>query len=220
MPSQNEIRKSRLLVVEGNHERDLFEAWLEALGREDIQVLPIGGKTLLMDNLRGLVKQAAFPQVMSLLIVRDADDNAEQAFRAACDGLTRAGLVAPRQPEAFIEEPNPADPIGRTVLKTGVFITPGSQRQGALEELLIQTAASDPLAPKASQLVVDAVALLGQPDAQRLPPPSHRRGKAQVHAFLATFEEPDKDPGKAALAGFWDFNHPALQPLLRMLEQL
>jgi hypothetical protein len=45
MGKSNEIRKSKLLLVEGNHERDVFEAWLGTLNKDDIQVMPIAGKT-------------------------------------------------------------------------------------------------------------------------------------------------------------------------------
>ena len=59
MDKKNEIQKTKLLLVEGNHEHDVFEAWLKDLKRNDIQIMPIAGKTRLRENLQSLVKQSA-----------------------------------------------------------------------------------------------------------------------------------------------------------------
>ena len=92
-------------------------------------------------------------------------------------------------------------------------------QNGALEELLLETVTADPLYTEAHSLIQTAVVTLSAPG-QRTPPPAHKLGKARVHAFLSTFEHPDRDQGKAALAGVWDFNHPALQPLLEIIRQM
>jgi hypothetical protein len=68
----NAIRQPKLLVVEGNHERDFFESWLITLGITNIQFMPIGGKTLLRDNLAGLVKQKPFLGICSMIQGRSA----------------------------------------------------------------------------------------------------------------------------------------------------
>jgi hypothetical protein len=210
MDKQNEIRKTKLLLVEGNHERDVFGAWLKALKLDDIQVMPIAGKTRLRDNLRLLVNQSAFPDVVSLVVVRDADDNPAAAFVSVRDALTNAGLTPPKQAWLLTDETTP---------HTGIVIVPRADRQGALEELLLATVADDPLAAPVRAFIESAVETLTQ-SGHRLPPPSHRRGKAEIHAFLATCEEPDRDPGKAALAGVWRFDHEALQALAGLLAAM
>jgi hypothetical protein len=177
---------------------------------EDIQVMPIGGKTLLRDNLVALVKQHMFPTVTSLVIVRDADDNPVSAFQSVRDALLNAQLPAPADPLTLTDGTLPA---------VGVAVVPAADRTGALEELLLDAAAADPLVASAQQFIADAVAVLNDMG-HRVAPPDHRRGKARVHAYLATFEEPDKDPGKAALAGVWDFNHAALTPILQVLQRM
>ncbi len=210
MPNPNTIALSKLLIVEGNHERDTFDAWFRALGINDIQILPIGGKTQLAENLAALVRQPNFPSVVSLVIVRDADDNPSRAFQSVADALRRVDLTSPAVAWAF-QNGTP---------RVAVIILPSADRTGALEELLIQTVENDPLHPAAIQLIEDTVGALSIDGAPRRPPPEHRRGKARLHAFLSTYEEPDRDPGKAALAGAWNFAHPALQPLLQILQQM
>lgn len=209
MSKSNTIQKTKLLIVEGNHERDFFEAWLRILGTQDIQVMPIGGKYLLRDNLTALVKQRLFPTVTSMVVVRDADDNPAGAFDSVCSALTSVGLTRPSQVYTF----TPGMPA------IAVVIVPGANRSGALEELLLETVDVDPVAVSAQTFITDTMALLAT-NGLRNPPPAHRYGKACTHAFLATFEEPDKDLGKAALSGVWNFQHGTLIPILQVLQQM
>jgi len=210
MPKENEVQLPKLIIVEGNHERDFFSAWLNHLHLADIQILPIGGKTRLAENLKPLVKQPKFNQVETLVIVRDADDNPVGAFQSVCSALLGVNLPVPVSPEQFIVQNN---------LKVAVVITPCNGRVGALEEILLDTADADPLYPTAIDFISNATIHLDQILARPAPPP-HKQGKAKIHAFLATFEEPDKDPGKAALAGVWNFDHPALSPIREIMEQM
>jgi hypothetical protein len=44
--------------------------------------------------------------------------------------------------------------------------------------------------------------------------------KAQAHAFLATLDKPDLRLGEAAVAGYWDFDHPAFDALKAFVAAL
>lgn len=127
LTKNNIIQKSKLLIVEGNHERDFFPAWLKWIGLDDIQVMPIGGKTKLPASLSALVKQRMFldGEVVSMVIVRDADDNPAAAFQAVKDAVQSASLPTPSQ----------AMLLTTTSPKTGLVIVPAADRRGALEEL-------------------------------------------------------------------------------------
>ncbi|MCP4602201.1 MAG: hypothetical protein GY847_17075 [Proteobacteria bacterium] len=206
----NTIRKAKLLIVEGNHERDFFKAWLQTLDKDDIQVMPIGGKDMLPANLRSLVKQSNFHTVLSLLIVRDADNNPDGAFKSVCSALSRVGLPVPQQVLTFIQG---------EACQVGVVIVPASNQPGALEDLLLSTVENDPMSPGANQFIEESVVILHR-SGYRPPPPDHRRSKARIHAFLATFDKPDRDPGKAALAGVWDFGHKVLLPIQEMIQMM
>lgn len=106
MPKENEIVMTKLLIVEGNHERDFFEAWFVHSGITDIQVMPIGGKTFLPGNMKALKKQANFANVASLVIIRDADDQPLGAFQSVYAAIEGAGLVPPPVIEQFITYEN------------------------------------------------------------------------------------------------------------------
>lgn len=57
-------------------------------------------------------------------------------------------------------------------------------------------------------------------EGHRAGPPIHRKGQAVVHAYLATFAFPDRHLGTAARTGVWDFDYPALLPILELIRQL
>lgn len=209
---ENAIRQPKLLIVAGNHERDFFTAWLKVLGLTDIQVMPIGGKTLLRDNLASLVKQRPFLDgfVSSIVVVRDADDNPAGAFASVCDALQQVGLPVPTRCLEMTR--------GR-VPDVAIVIVPAESQTGALEELLIETVSGDPAVALATAFIDHAITAL-QASRYREPTPIHRLGKAKVHAFLATFPEPDRDLGKAALAGVWQYEHKALTALVKILQEM
>ncbi len=211
--SKIKLTQPKILLVEGNHERDFFTAWLQVLHIHDIQVLPLAGKNLLRDNLGAIVNDEKFlnQHIASLVIVRDADDNPQAALQSVTDALDAHHLPSPNGAWQFSQNTTP---------RVAVIIMPGPNQTGALEELLIQTVQQDPLHTPSLDFIQQAADQLGAAKGQRNPPPLHRLGKARVHAFLSTFEEPDKDQGKAALSGVWDFNHLALQPLRQILEQM
>ena len=212
LSKENTIRLPKLLIVEGNHERDFFEAWLQILGMVDIQIMPIGGKTRLRDNLSSLVKQRPFLDgfVSSIVIVRDADDSPAGAFASVRDAIQDIGLPIPSRCLEMTQGNSPS---------VGIAVVPAADQNGALEELLIETVADDPTLTLAISFIDNAVAIL-QASHYRDHPAPHRFGKAKVHAYLATFVEPDKDLGKAALAGVWQYTHNALSPLLGILRNM
>ena len=161
MAKENDVQKRKLLIVEGNHERDFFDAWFRRLGLTQIQILPIGGKTQLAMNLGLLVKRPNFAEVDTLVIIRDADDNPAGALQAVAAALAGAGLPAPEGVGQYVQ---------RDGLRTAVVITPGEGRKGALEELLLETAVSDPVCPRAEAFIGEAVGLLESTPIRPAPP--------------------------------------------------
>ncbi|MDI6793302.1 MAG: hypothetical protein QME81_10610, partial [bacterium] len=91
------IKEKKILVVEGIDEKLFFSALISHLNLTGIQILPIGGKTQLRSNLKALQIPKDFASVISLGVVRDADEDAERAFQSVQDALRDAGLPFPSQ---------------------------------------------------------------------------------------------------------------------------
>lgn len=219
----NAIKKgiSKIMIVEGNHERNFFEAWLEAINLVDIQVLSIGGKDRFKGDFPVLVRSPNFVNIVSILIVRDADDDPKSAFESVCSVLRSPRVISSLSNKGIVLKIPESQWIFTqgTIPKVGIAILPARDQTGALEELLLQTIDNDPMSKKSHDFIDDTIVTLSNPD-YRNPPPSHRVGKAKIHAFLSTFEEPDKDQGKAALASVWNFEHRALESLCKILKEL
>ena len=94
-----EITQEVQLLVEGNDERNFFDAFIKYLSISNVQIHSFGGKDKLRSSLLGLVSAPGFRQIVKIVgIVRDADKSAERAFQSVRDSLENASLPAPTQP--------------------------------------------------------------------------------------------------------------------------
>lgn len=110
-------------------------------------------------------------------IVADANDDPGARWQAVSDRLRGAGVDAPRKPSR-----------GGTVMdgapRVGVWLMPDNRSDGELEDF-VQTMIpdGDPVWPLAREYVRSI------PDEARAFPPG-KRSRAELHAWLATREEP------------------------------
>ena len=197
-----EIRCTKLVLVEGKDDELFFDAICQHLGLGDIQFRQIGGKANLRNALRGVVSDPGFSKVIALGIVLDADDSFEATFQSVCDALQKVGLPVPTQPMT----PASGHP------RVSVMILPDAQNPGSLEDVCLKAIAGTPV----MKCVDNFFCCLQR---HCLPPPKNL-SKAKVHAYLASMPDPDKRLGESAQAGYWDLNHPAFDVLKNFLCSL
>jgi hypothetical protein len=89
------LQKSKLILVEGRDEEEFFGGLLHHLEIDDIQVIPVGGKDQFAGRLQGLIKDNDFADIVSMGIVRDADDDPKATLQSIGDALKQASLYAP-----------------------------------------------------------------------------------------------------------------------------
>ena len=206
------IQLEKLLVVEGKDEENFFSAALDNhLKRLDIQILGIGGKTLLAANLKALIRDPNFFSVTSIAIIRDADSlpvgsqitASSAAFQSVVGALTAqgVGLTSPSNHAEFSIGPP----------RAGVFIMPDGVSDGMLESLCLASVVANP----EMRCVEDYFACCLKAGAipNNLP-------KAHAHAWLASRVEPDKRVGEAAKAGYWPFASKAFDNLWQFLRAI
>jgi hypothetical protein len=205
-----QIQKPKLLIVEGRDEEMFFGAALtDHLGLTDIQVLPIGGKTLLTTNLAALVNDPLFPSVQSLAVVRDADttapgstvSSAAQAMQSVRGSLIHVGLPHPAAHGQLAAGPP----------RVGIFIVPNGVDDGMLETLCL--------------LSVSALGEFACVDGyfqclQGYQIVLNNLHKARAHAWLASRPETGKRVGEAALSGYWPWDSNAFDELWAFLRSL
>jgi hypothetical protein len=204
------VALAKLLIVEGQDENLFFSAALpNHLNIHDIQVLPIGGKTKLTQNLKALGNDPKFPDVVSLAIIRDADVTAQgsavsaatSALASVRTSLQAVALAAPTIHASFEVGPP----------RVGVFIMPNGADDGMLESLCMESVS----ATAEFACVQDYLNCLAQAGAT----PSNRP-KAEAHAWLASRPYPDKRVGEAAQASYWPWTSQAFDELWQFLRAI
>lgn len=198
------IEKQKLLIVEGRDEEEFFGALLKKLGINDIQVVGVGGKTLIKTELGVLKDDPLFVQrVISLGIVRDADSDAKAAFQSVQKALKDAGLPYPRKIIAPVQGPP----------KVTVMILPPNQKKGALEDLCLKAVNDDP-----AMFCVDQ--FFECLDARGSGRPTKDFAKAKTRVFLSSRKDPTLTLGLAAGKGYWPFDTRVFNSIEKFLKSL
>jgi hypothetical protein len=91
------IQNSTLLLVEGKWDKEVFEALAIHLGL-DMQVVFVGSYPEFEPVLRVLLALDNFSKVITIGIVRDADDDAEASFKYIQNVLNATGFSVPDKP--------------------------------------------------------------------------------------------------------------------------
>ena len=191
--NQTPIEREIQLLVEGNDERNFFEALATHLSIRNMQIRNIGGKDRLRRFLRVFRKDPDFLEIVRTVgIVRDADASADSAFESVQDSLRLAELPVPDR----------AGAPGGVAPTVSVLIMPDNERHGMLETILRDTFANLEI-DRCIEAYLECVRGLPGVDLQR-------PDKARVHAWIATRPDPHVSVGVAAKKGYWDMDHPAL----------
>jgi hypothetical protein len=135
-------------------------------------------------------------------IVRDAEQNAGDAFKSVCGALEKAGLPIPSQPLISTQ--------GQP--KVCVFILPDEKSSGMIETLLLRAVSDEPVFECVNEYLDCIEQVTGL-----VPRPVD---KARFLAFLAS--RPDIKPltGYAARAGYLKFESPVYDHLKEFISSL
>jgi hypothetical protein len=200
------LEGSTVLFVEGPDDFYFMDALLDEIGiGGSVQLRPFHGKDRLTAELKFLVTVRDFSNIVaSIGIVRDADEDAEDAFLSVRTSLRNAGLPEPRSPGV----------LASGTPTVSVYIVPDCQRPGSLETLCLEAVRDDSAMP----CVDEYFECLRRRDV--VLPRDSQMDKARVHAFLVSRERPHLRLGEAARAGYFPFDRPAFAPLREFLREL
>jgi hypothetical protein len=200
------ITKRNVLAVEGEDDRNFFEALLRHMGIVDVQIEPVGGKDQFKNKLPALPKTPGFFDangvsfVRHLAIVRDKGD--DHAFESIANIVKAAGFTPPLASGRFSDG----------APRVGIFIMPGQGVYGTmLEDLCLETVKNHP--------AMDCVGPFAE-CIRGLTHPPRSPSKAKCQAFLAAQVEIANAVGVGALKGYWNLNSPALDGLKGFLSQM
>lgn len=209
-----------IILVEGTHDKDFVDQLLleHHLASAQVQVLPLGGKTILGSSLRILVNDPAFSEVQSLVILRDADSivpdanaTAEQLEQQATRTAAVRSLASVKSSllNARLNVPSAHAEITQSSPRIGIYIFPDGQADGMLESLC-----RDALQGHADTPCIDAFfdCVLKLRSTAKFSP------KAWTHAFIAVQDDPDLHLGKAAKKGYLPLTNPVFERLIQFIR--
>lgn len=204
----------KLLIVEGHDAWQFFKALLAHLCLANtIEIRNYGGISDLPSYLKTVPGIDGFREVVSLGITRDAESNAQDAFRAVCQALENARSRGPR---TLLHErlSAPSCPMTKTsgVLSVSVFILPDCVSPGMLETVCLASVADDPAMPCVEQYFE---CLKGG----RAPTPGNM-SKARVQAYLSSRPEPGLLLGQTAHGGYFPWQSAVFEPIKQFLRAL
>ncbi len=203
MPPPRHLEASTQLLVEGNDQRNFFEAFVAYLGISRIQVQNFGGVNDLAGFMMNLVAMGElWDGVQSIGIVRDAELSASSAFQSVQGSLAKAGLSVPDRPG----EPTNSLP------SINVLILPDDDNAGMLETLLCRTFEDTPIGVCIESFFGCVSAETGEG--------LHRPDKARAHAYIATQRDPHVSVGVATQRGYWYLDHAVFNGVHNFLRSL
>jgi hypothetical protein len=195
------IRQKKVIAVEGKDEVNFFNALLRDIGITDFEIRDVGGKQQFKNKLPALVRMSGFSDVEVLAIIRDADNDANAAFKSISNILRKEGLKPAPEVAQFSE--------GRP--KIGIFIMPGNSDAGMLEDLCLKTVENHP--------AMDCVRPFANCISELEESPNNIV-KAKAQAFLAAMPELANSIGVGAQKGYWNFKSEELTDLKSFIDDL
>jgi hypothetical protein len=194
--------KKRLLVVEGDDEVNFFKKLLEFIGISDnVDRRKSDGKYNFKTVMQAFTITRGFKKIEKIAVIRDADKNANDAFRSVTGTLKKIGLKPPDRLGKF----------SKGIPAVGVFIMPDNYSEGMLEDLCLETVKDH----EAMKCVEEFIACT-----KKLEEVPKNISKAKVQAFLAAKPTIVSSVGLGAQKGYWNFKSEKLQSLITFLNQL
>jgi hypothetical protein len=196
-----EIEKPYVLVVEHENDWHFFDQFLKQLDIQEYQVFHGEGKDSLSKVIDVLSAQPGFRNLKAFGLIRDADNLPDAAFQSLRDAFKSVSLPEPRS----------SGEIAGTIIKSGIFILPGSGQEGCLQDLIIRSIKDQP----AFECVDSFLECLERKNCA-----PQAISKAKVQAYLAGFDEPDARLKIALLRRILPFEHSAFDELKNFFNSL
>jgi hypothetical protein len=199
------IEKENVLAVEGNDEKNFFEALLKTMNIPNVQIIDVCGK----DNFKNkfpvyMQSEGALKKIKNIGFVRDAEQlEATSAFDSICSVLHKYALPCPTELCKLVED------NGK---KVNVFIMPNNNDCGMLEDLCIA-------AIKGTD-VFTCVECFIKCYETKIEKDKYNLAKAKILAYLSTRTPLVNALGLEAKQSVWDFTKPCFDDIKKFLKEL
>ncbi|MDD3436759.1 MAG: hypothetical protein PHC64_06390 [Candidatus Gastranaerophilales bacterium] len=199
------IEKERLLLVEGNGDRDFFRCLLSDIGIENIQVVCFGGKDSLtskkgfIDELSVILLSKEKVDIKVVGIVLDADlsqiDSRIDKVNTFIEKINSRKIK-----NLFFEKIKKCGTFTKNKTKIGTFIMPDCKNQGMLETLCIKSLEQEPIFNCIENYISCVTGILGTLE-------KVDKRKVQIYIAAKTKDCEEKNIGHAINSEMFDLSH-------------
>ncbi|HGP6969329.1 TPA: DUF3226 domain-containing protein [Vibrio cholerae O1] len=131
MNTEKPLECKKIIFVEGDDDFHFLCNLLDVLGVKGVHVSKIDGKSKLKIALKTFTLLEDFTETQSIFIMLDADESFNRTKDSIIRTLHEIGIAAPQEHNDVCMHEN---------MKVAFFIMPGSDKNGALEDLILQHA--------------------------------------------------------------------------------
>lgn len=195
--------KKKLLIVEGNDDKNFFHALCKHSNVTNYRIKETEGKSSYGSKISAIWKTYK-SSVNSIGVIRDANSDFNRAFQSVQTALRDSDLPVPCKPLIPAINQN-------TGLRVNVFIMPNNERQGMLEDLLLQSVYENPAMACVNQYFSCLDEIGFNP---------RMTSKARIQTYLAAQIKCGISIGVAASRGYWPFIRDDFKDIIDFLNNL
>jgi hypothetical protein len=196
------FNKTKLLLVEGKDEMNLFSKLFREWNIEDVELGNYEGKDKLGIYLKLVKITANFEKLESIGIIRDADDSVQNTFTSVCNHLKNAGFGFPISLGESCRHNN---------IKISIFLMPNCKSTGETENLFIESIRDEEIYKECIINFLECAKKHGK----------EIDNKAEAYAYIAVQKKPEKSFGVSVKDGYWlNLSHPCFDPLKDFLREI
>lgn len=165
----------KFIFVEGDDDFHFLCNLLDTMSIKDVCITKVDGKSKLKPAIKAFKKRDNFPQTKSLSIVVDADESFESTVESVKNTMLEVGIPAPENHGLSIEKDG---------LKTSMFVMPGINLTGAIEDLIITHAEKKMIFVKINDFFEDlkkSEMEIKESDSEYKYPSNDKKAKVQVY---------------------------------------
>ena len=211
------IHCKHLILCEGKDDFLFLCYWLNSSALSDKKAFSMDFQVLMFDGtgnlpafLDALKVRSGYSTVESILVIRDADNNAEATQANVISAFAHAEMPIPTSPHKWQTDGQ---------IMTGFLLFPSCTqdlKSGTLEDLCLQILRDE----KSNEIIASTENYFGSLKKAGLRTFPHER-KAKLHTYFSVTDDYiSLKVGEAARAGAFDWRSQSLSPLRAFLEEL
>ena len=198
------IDKENVLMVEGQDEKNFFEALLKTFEKNEVvQVIDVGGKDK-FNSVFPVLWNNKTVEIKNIGFVRDAEDKkAVDAFQSICNIIAKHDVLIPDEPCRIVKQG------GKRV---GIFIMPNNNDCGMLEDLCLISVQDT--------YIYQCVECFVKSYTDKIDDKRYNLAKAKTLAYLSTQVPIVNSLGLASQQKVWNFENPCFSGINSFLKEL